>query len=154
MNWDAIAAIAEGLGAVGVIATVIYLAFQIRQNTRSVQGSAGQSLMSQEMAMYALIAEHASVYRRGCANLADLDSDEIEVFGFLVSAEQSQLYSAYVQYHKNQITESLWRAYIADWMDKLKKPGFQLVWADLKHVYPDDFCQCLDEIKKNPMVAA
>ena len=72
----------------------------------------------------------------------------------IVAAEQSQLYSAYVQFHKNQITESLWRTYIADWMDKLQKPGFQLVWADLKHVYPDEFCQCLDETKKNPMVAA
>ena len=154
MNWDAIAAIAEGLGAVGVIATVIYLAFQIRQNTQSIQGSTGQSLMSQEIAVHALLAEHASVYRRGCANLTDLVSDEIVVFGYLVSAEQSQMYSAYVQFHKNQITESLWRAYLADWMDKLQKPGFQLVWADVKHVYPDDFCQCLDEIKNNPIVAA
>jgi len=33
MNWDAISAIAELLGAVGVIASLIYLAIQIRQNT-------------------------------------------------------------------------------------------------------------------------
>lgn len=154
MNWDAIAAIAEGLGAVGVIATVIYLAFQIRQNTQSIQGSTAQSIMSQEIGLYALLAKHASVYRRGCANLTELDSDEIVVFEYLVSAEQSQMYSAYVQFHKNQIPESLWRAYIADWMDKLQIPGFQFVWADIKHVYPDEFCQCLEEIKKNPMVTA
>ena len=154
MNWDAIAAIAEALGAVGVIATVIYLAFQIRQNTKSIQGSTGQSLMSQEMGLYALIAEHASVYRRGCANLTDLDSDETVVFEYLVSAEQSQLYSAYVQFNRNHISESLWRSYIADWTDKLQKPGFQVLWEDIKHAYPDEFCQSLDEIKKNSMVAA
>ena len=114
MNWDAIAAIAEGLGAVGVIATVIYLAYQIRQNTQSIQGSTEQSIMAQEMGLYALIAEHASVYRRGCANLTDLDSDEFVVFEYLVSAEQSQMYSAYVQFHNNQIPESLWKAYMAD----------------------------------------
>ena len=33
MNWDALAAIAEVLGAAGVLASLIYLAVQIRQNT-------------------------------------------------------------------------------------------------------------------------
>ena len=33
MNWDALAAIAELLGAIGVLTSLIYLAVQIRQNT-------------------------------------------------------------------------------------------------------------------------
>jgi hypothetical protein len=32
MNWDAIGAIAELLGAIGVIASLVYLATQIRQS--------------------------------------------------------------------------------------------------------------------------
>ena len=36
MNWDALGAIAEFVGAIAVIATLIYLAIQIRQNTRSM----------------------------------------------------------------------------------------------------------------------
>ena len=36
MNWDAIGAIAESIGAVAVIATLLYLAIQIRQNTKSL----------------------------------------------------------------------------------------------------------------------
>ena len=35
MNWDVIGAIAELLGAIGVLLTLLYLAAQIRQNTRS-----------------------------------------------------------------------------------------------------------------------
>ena len=48
MNWDAIGAIAETLGAVGVIASLVYLAEQIRhsraqmsQNTKAVRASDG-----------------------------------------------------------------------------------------------------------------
>jgi len=81
-------------------------------------------------------------------------SNPTEPLSIQDSTGQSQMYSAYVQFHKNQIPECLWRAYMAYWMDKLQIPGFQLVWADTKHVCPDKFCQCLDEIKKNPMVAA
>ena len=35
MNWVAIGAVGELLGALGVIATLGYLAFQIRKNTRA-----------------------------------------------------------------------------------------------------------------------
>ncbi len=34
MNWDAVGAIAESIGALGVISSLIYLAVQVRQNTR------------------------------------------------------------------------------------------------------------------------
>ena len=39
MNWDAIGAVSELIGAVAVVATLIYLAVQIRQNTKSVQST-------------------------------------------------------------------------------------------------------------------
>ncbi len=37
MNWNAISAIAESVGTVGVIASLIYVALQIRQNTRGTR---------------------------------------------------------------------------------------------------------------------
>lgn len=36
MNWEAIGAIANIVGATAVLATLIYLALQIRQNSRSI----------------------------------------------------------------------------------------------------------------------
>jgi hypothetical protein len=36
MNWDAIGAMGEILGALAVLVTLIYLAVQIRQNTSAV----------------------------------------------------------------------------------------------------------------------
>lgn len=40
MNWEAIGAVGEVLGALGVIATLGYLAVQVRQNTRTSRASA------------------------------------------------------------------------------------------------------------------
>jgi hypothetical protein len=39
MNWDAIGAIGEVVGAVAVVATIGYLALQIRQNTHELRAS-------------------------------------------------------------------------------------------------------------------
>ena len=43
MNWDAIGAIAETLGAGGVIMTLAYLAVQIKQNTSTVRSNSATS---------------------------------------------------------------------------------------------------------------
>jgi hypothetical protein len=45
VNWEALGAIANVLTAVGVIATLIYLAIQIRQNTKAVRSSSIQNLV-------------------------------------------------------------------------------------------------------------
>jgi hypothetical protein len=40
MNWEAIGAVGEILGALAVVATLVYLSVQIRQNTRMMQREA------------------------------------------------------------------------------------------------------------------
>jgi len=46
VNWDAIGATAELLGAAGVVASLIYLAVQIRQSTRTERARAFQEIFS------------------------------------------------------------------------------------------------------------
>ena len=45
MNWDAIGAIGEVVGAIAVVATLFYLAFQIRQNTRMSRAAMTKDLL-------------------------------------------------------------------------------------------------------------
>lgn len=40
MSWEALGAIAEALDAIGVIATLVYLSAQIRQNNNQLRGAA------------------------------------------------------------------------------------------------------------------
>ena len=39
MNWDAIGAVAEAIGAITVIVTLVYLTIQVRQNTKAIDRS-------------------------------------------------------------------------------------------------------------------
>ena len=40
MNWEAIAAVGEIIGAAGVVVSIVYLSIQIKANTRATRGSA------------------------------------------------------------------------------------------------------------------
>ena len=79
MDWTAIGAIGEVGGAIGVIATLLYLSIQIRQNTRAgLTGSrdaAGQINMGL-MAAVANEGEFADIWRRGLADLNSLRPEE------------------------------------------------------------------------------
>lgn len=46
MNWDALGATAELLGAAGVVASMVYLAVQIKQSTRTERARAFQDIFS------------------------------------------------------------------------------------------------------------
>ena len=63
MDWEAIGAIAEALAAVGVIATLVYLARQIRTNTNAVQSAAAQSVHENFAVWYRMLASEAELSR-------------------------------------------------------------------------------------------
>ena len=39
MNWEALGAISELLGAIGVVVTLLYLSRQINRNSKQLEGS-------------------------------------------------------------------------------------------------------------------
>ena len=47
MNWDAIGAIGELAGAIGVIITLVYLSLQIRSSTKATESQIHVSLSSE-----------------------------------------------------------------------------------------------------------
>ena len=47
MNWEAIGAMSEAVGVLGVIISLIYLASQIRQNRKAVHAATAHSLAMQ-----------------------------------------------------------------------------------------------------------
>jgi hypothetical protein len=149
MTIQDLGAIGELVGGIAVIITLIYLALQIRQNTSSIEGATEQSIMNHEMAMYTLIAEHPSVYRRGSQCLSDLDADEAVVFEHLMGATMTQIYSAYAQYRRKLLPESVWQTYLLEWADYSTLPGFQQVWKSLEKYYPLEFRQALDQSLEN-----
>jgi len=63
VNWEAIGAIGEIAGALGVIVTLIYLAIQLRQNTKASHATAVQSSMENSARFSELIASDIEVRR-------------------------------------------------------------------------------------------
>ena len=83
MNWEAVGAIGEIIGAGGVIVTLVYLAYQIRQNTRRIEqntlhakttavNASNTALREPRESIYQS-AEMTEIFMLGNANPAELD---------------------------------------------------------------------------------
>jgi len=80
VTLDDLGNIGEFVGAIGVIVSFVYLAIQIRQNTRTIRTSNYESVMNGMREYHALIAqdgELADIYMRGSEDLSSLEPREI-----------------------------------------------------------------------------
>jgi len=90
VNWDAIGAIGELVGALAVIVTLIYLAIQLRSNAAASRASVAQALADSINSSNLLTAENeglARIYRVGKEEDWDsLTDDEKYRWGRLATA--------------------------------------------------------------------
>ena len=141
------------IAAIATVATLIYLARQIRRSSKSVEGASAQALLELEITTYALKAQYANVYRRGCANILDLDDDEKVVFEQVVASEMSLFSTVFLQVQNGLMDDDA--TFDRDWIRfYLKQSGFQVIWSEIKTAYPNDFCQHLNDVQKTVEGAA
>jgi hypothetical protein len=74
VNWEAVGAVAEMLGAVATVATLGYLALQVRQNTRVAKTSATNARVDQRSRQSAFIAQTPESNRLFWAGLDEPES--------------------------------------------------------------------------------
>lgn len=87
MNWDAIGAIAEAVGALAVIITLVYLTFQLRQNTKAIEHSTSRGVLDDASQWQYKVIENpelAELYIAGMRD-DDLSSSDRLRFGLLMN---------------------------------------------------------------------
>ena len=79
MNWEALGAIGELIGAVGVIASLIYVGLQVRQNTRSMRAATYDSLVRSNGEWLAPLIQDAGLaasFEVAVTSWADVQEDQ------------------------------------------------------------------------------
>ena len=146
MNWEMVGAVAEAAGAAGVIATLIYLAKQMRSSAAATRMAAGRATTDALVPLWqALVSdsETASVWRRGLADPDELDEDERVRFYVIIIFTVRAI-------------ERLWREREAgraeDWVDPwleswgftMRAPGFRAWFRDRRTWMAEDFAAYIE----------
>lgn len=147
MNWTAIGAIGEILGAGGVIITLGYLARQVRQNTSATRLSTAQSIASAARDWnrpLLLDPDLAWTFQVGTEDPTRLDEKEQARFIELCFSLLRMFEDAHYQYHSGALDPDVWKGYEALYAAYAKAPGFQAYWKERKPTFRPEFQELID----------
>ena len=134
MTLEDLGNLGDFIGGLAVIATLLYLAVQIRQNNRLLRTSAEQ--VADPIAAIANIAqspENAAIYHRGLASPSDLADEERTHFYLMMASSFYVLHQGYRAYQLGTQTKDTWQ-----WQSRALKfyatqPGVREWWRRQGH---------------------
>jgi hypothetical protein len=157
MNWEAIGAVAEILGALAVVGSLLYLAVQIRHGASATQAAsryATAQLTTDVLVPIASDAELASILRRGQIDPDSLSDDEGFRFDVLLYSIFDQWETMYSQVLRGAMSEEDWEKYDRSIIGiYLAQPGTQRFWETAADMYSTSFREYIDQVssKKHRM---
>ncbi len=141
MNWEAVGAIGEVVGALGVIVTLGYLAIQIRQNSAVVRASTRQTISTTQAEIGFRLAENPEL-RSAALQFTSLEStvSETELAAhFYLRGILRTFENQYHQYVDGTFDQSIWTGYRNSMAQNFASPAIRDFWRTHRPLYSVEF---------------
>lgn len=134
--------IGEFVAALATVATLVYLAIQIRSNTNAVRSAAAQSVHEAFSTWYRMLASDASLSQlvadglRDYSRLSETDKARfIATFMAFLSCSQD----AYIKWREGSLSAALWEGWELVMMNLVNAPGGKDFWEERGYLFGDEF---------------
>ena len=110
MNWEAIGAIAEAVGAAGVIASLVYLGSQIRSSTRAAKATAYQQTITAGRDINLAALANSDLFEAMTRRWGLTDQEEIDKTreGLFFEATMQNWESQVYQHEQGMLDDGMW----------------------------------------------
>ncbi len=147
LNWDAVGAIAELVGAVAVVASLIYLSAQIRQNTRAVRSSQFDSIARMQMEILQPMVDDPTLamgFERALDHWEELSLDDKVRFNLLLIQMFRFWENTFYQWRQGMLEPWLWVSWQNVMLSHFSRPGAQQWWTLRSMAFSREFGQFLE----------
>ena len=151
MDWEAIGAVGEILGAIGVIATLVYLAAQIRQNTKATKVANYNESMHHMTAMMTHITkdeEISRIWRLGREGSEELSHEDKERYANLLITYFNHIQAEFLSFREDMCDRTVWEAQARETVDFLGFPGVSFVWEAESNHLDQLFVRYIEDLRK------
>lgn len=157
INWDAVGAIGEILGALAVFVSLIYLAVQIRNQTRESRLLASHDVATALRDLNKSVCEPhliGIIGKLGQGGIDTLESyEERAQFGLIMSNAYRFWEDAYIQFQEGRLDTRVWHSVEShSRMVPHSTVGGQEYWASRKGQFSHDFREYVDALPPSEFV--
>ena len=142
MNWDAIGATGEIIGAAAVVLTLFYFIHQIRQNTKQLSRASTQATQSTMYANNLFSLSHPDVMalnEKGMKDFESLSHPERAQFHIFWMTSFMAYQEGYIQFKQGYIAADSWRPIETHLFRYIRNPGLNAWWQQEKKGFGQEF---------------
>jgi len=153
MTLEQLAALSQVVAAGGVIASLIFVGFQIRDSAKAVRSATAQAVHENFGSLYAQLAQHPQAldtFLKGCISAEELDTAAREQFTCFAMAVLSFYQNAFDQWRVGHLRTDLWTGWETLLTNFLHTPGGAAFWRDRGYAFGSDFQTHLNRIMQRP----
>ena len=149
MTWEMLAAVGQLVAAFVGIPSLLYLALQIRAQTKERREAAANVLTAQWGELTRALHESdefATLFLSGLQRFDELDAVSKLRFSAFFNRFFNNFKAMYFSYREGVLPEALWKDLEQTLSDFLAYPGAQQWWATRKHWHRAELGQLVDSI--------
>ncbi len=155
MDISYLANLAEIFGTAAIVVSLIYVAVQIRQNTRATRLSTAQNVfhdLRESTAMIANDAEMAQLHLKGMVDDESLSPVERYRFYTYLNNAFRVYENAFYQNQEGALDAYVWEGVVANMLLGKDTSGYQAFWRDRKQIFSEKFQNFIDKELPAPEV--
>ncbi len=136
---EALGNIGDFLGGIAVIATIGYLALQVRQNTAAIRVSSRQQIVESFRSFNRPFISDPSIpglFVQGLTSYPNLEQPDRARFGALITDQILHFQGALALHDSGSLDDETFRAYRDYFAGLLATPGGTAYWSDNRSGYP------------------
>jgi hypothetical protein len=144
--FETLGNLGDFVGGIAVVVTLVYLAVQVRQNTRSLDATSRQQVVDSYRTVNRLLIDPATArkFSTGLVSFPDLPFEERSTFAAVASEIGLFFQCAFALHDSGQLEDETYHAYL-DWTAAvLATPGGQTWWQDARNVWSKRTAEALD----------
>jgi len=151
VNWEAISAIGQIVGAIAVVISLIYVAREVRSSAHATQLASRHSMedifirWSQQLADNQNLRE---LYYRGLHDFESLEGADLVGFGILIQGLFRLWEEAYYRHLEGHLDARVWYGWEAAMNDLNGYPGVQGWWRLRSHWFHEDFAKHINQLQQ------
>lgn len=157
MTLSDLADIAEIVGGIAVVVSLIYLAVQVRQNTKSIRDSTLQANTALWSSVLVSLSgpELVKAYAVGMSGKTDIKPMQYTQFFLICRCLFVAFENQYYQYRQGALDRETYRGYERSMSQQLLSfPGFRVWWQQSRDAFSPAFVKHVDElIEKAPLLS-
>jgi len=147
VNWEAISAIGQIVGALAVVISLIYVAREIRSNARAAR-TASMGNVNRWLGELVVNPHLGELWYRGIHDFGSLKNGDLVRFSVLMDQLFNIYQEMYYQRFEGQLDPRQWGTLEAAQRDINGYPRVQAWWRTRSHWYNKEFAKHIDHLQQ------